>query len=229
MASPNHGRRGLAAIVGNTGAQVANTAQFEAGSKRSPAPKNAASSPSCSSSPSSSPSASSSASTGSSPSATYSVSSSFAPNKLLLAKSKQADPSSPNSTGVPLKGSNDSLRYEYDDHYFLTDPDEFIYEFYPLSPEWQLIKTRPITLAEFEQLPFVRSLFFKYGLYFPQHDIRSVLHTDSSGATTIKIGMPTHMIPRLIFHYNLKYYDSDLEHYEGVSLKRFVMQSVESG
>lgn len=153
-----------------------------------------------------------------------------------MAKQKPAKPlngSSPNaSTGAPtssLMSSNDSLRYEYDDHYFLTDPDEFIYEFFPLSPEWQLIKTRPITLVEFEQLPFVRSLFFKYGLYFPQHDIRSVLHTDSSGATTIKIGMPTHMIPRLIFHYNLKYYDSDLEHYDGISLKRFVMQSVESG
>lgn len=128
-----------------------------------------------------------------------------------------------------VKSSNDSLRYEYDDHYFLTDPDEFIYEFYPLLAEWQLIKTRPITLSEFEQLPFVRSLFFKYGLYFPQNDIRSVLYTDTSGATTIKIGMPTHMIPSLIFHYNLKYYNSELENFEGVSLKRFVMQSVESG
>lgn len=125
--------------------------------------------------------------------------------------------------------ATDSLRYEYDDHYFLTDPDEFIYEFYPLAPEWQLIKTRPISLSEFEQLPFVRSLFFKYGLYFPQNNIRSVLYTDSSGATTIRIGMPTHMIPSLIFHYNLKYYHSDSEHHDGISLKRFVMQSIESG
>lgn len=133
------------------------------------------------------------------------------------------------TTTTSVKSSNDSLRYEYDDHYFLTDPDEFIYEFYPLLSEWQLIKTRPISLSEFEQLPFVRSLFFKYGLYFPQNDIRSALYTDTSGATTIKIGMPTHMIPSLIFHYNLKYYNSGLENYDGISLKRFVMQSVESG
>lgn len=130
---------------------------------------------------------------------------------------------------VPTAPSSDSLRYEYDDHYFLTDPDEFIYEFFPLSSEWQLLKSRPITLSEFEQLPFVRSLFFKYGLYFPQPNIRSVLHTDSTGATTIKIGMPTHLIPSLIFHYNLKYYDSDREDFDGISLKRFVMQSVEFG
>lgn len=125
--------------------------------------------------------------------------------------------------------SADSLRYEYDDHYFLTEPSEFIYEFFPLLPDWQLLKSRPLTLAEFEELPFVRSLFFKYGLYFPQRNIRSTLFTDQSGAVSIKIGMPTHMIPSLIFHYNLKHFDSDVEHYDGVSLKRFVMQSVECG
>lgn len=31
---------------------------------------------------------------------------------------------------------------------------------------------------------------------------------------------------RLIFHYNLKLYDGEGDSYEGVSLKRFVMQSV---
>lgn len=51
-------------------------------------------------------------------------------------------------------------RYEYDDHYFLTDPREFIYEFFPLQEEWQLLK-QPISLKDFEELPFVRSLFFR--------------------------------------------------------------------
>ncbi|GBO45381.1 Hillarin [Araneus ventricosus] len=69
-----------------------------------------------------------------------------------------------NAKEVPKPGSrgkSDSLRYEYDDHYFLTDPKEFIYEFFPLQQEWQLLKV-PITLLEFEELPFVRSLFFRY-------------------------------------------------------------------
>ena len=74
----------------------------------------------------------------------------------------------------------DFLRYEYDDHYFLTDPKEFIYEFYPLQSEWQLLKN-PITLAEFEELPFVRSLFFRYQLSFPSDNMKSVMHTDSTG------------------------------------------------
>lgn len=118
------------------------------------------------------------------------------------------------------------MRYEYDDHYFLTDPREFIYEFYPLQHDWQLLKT-PITLEEFEDLPFVRSLFFRYGLYFPDDDSKAVLFTDSSGAANVRIGMPAQMTPSLIFHYNLKFYEKDLDTCDGVSLKRFVMQSVQ--
>ncbi|XP_054161637.1 hillarin-like [Oppia nitens] len=123
------------------------------------------------------------------------------------------------------KGKSDSLRYEYDDHYFLTDPKEFIYEFFPLQPEWQLLKT-PISISEFEELPFVRSLFFRYGLYFTDDDLRAVLYTNDSGAATVRIGMPTNMTPSLIFHYNLKFYDRDSDTFDSIGLKRFVMQSV---
>lgn len=133
-----------------------------------------------------------------------------------------------NAKEVPKPGGkskSDSLRYEYDDHYFLTDPKEFIYEFFPLQPEWQLLKA-PISLHEFEELPFVRSLFFRYGLYFPDEHTKAVMYTDSTGAATIRIGMPSHMQSSLIFHYNLKLYDSDKDQYDSVSLKRFVMQSV---
>ncbi|GIX91077.1 hillarin [Caerostris extrusa] len=133
-----------------------------------------------------------------------------------------------NAKEVPKPGSrgkSDSLRYEYDDHYFLTDPKEFIYEFFPLQQEWQLLKV-PITLLEFEELPFVRSLFFRYGLYFPDEETKAVLSTDSTGAATVRISMPSRMSSSLIFHYNLKFYDTDVDTYEGVSLKRFVMQSV---
>ncbi|CAL7943353.1 peptidase hillarin isoform X2 [Xylocopa sonorina] len=123
------------------------------------------------------------------------------------------------------KAKNDSLRYEYDDHYFLTDPREFIYEFFPLQEEWQLLK-QPISLKDFEELPFVRSLFFRYGLYFPDTNTNAVMYTDSTGAATVRIAMPAHMQSSLIFHYNLKFYDNDGDGYDGVSLKRFVMQSV---
>ncbi|KAI5721692.1 hypothetical protein M8J77_024257 [Diaphorina citri] len=126
---------------------------------------------------------------------------------------------------VGAKGKSDSLRYEYDDHYFLTDPREFIYEFFPLQPEWQLLKTS-ISLRDFEELPFVRSLFFRYGLYFPDTNTKAVMYTDQTGAATVRIAMPVNMQSSLIFHYNLKLYDGDGDMLDGVSLKRFVMQSV---
>ncbi|OQV22778.1 putative Kyphoscoliosis peptidase [Hypsibius exemplaris] len=143
-----------------------------------------------------------------------------------LVNAKEA-PKSNGSKGHSGKSAHgDSLRYEYDDHYFLTDPEEFIYEFYPLQSEWQLLR-RPITLQEFEQLPFVRSLFFRYGLWFPDETTKAVIPTDPSGASTIRITMPLEITNRLIFHYNLKFYDKEGDSCpDGVLLKRFVMQSV---
>ncbi len=44
------------------------------------------------------------------------------------------------------------------------------------------------------------------------------------GAATIRLEMPSHMENSLIFHYNLKFYGDDKDNYEGISLKRFVMQ-----
>ena len=45
-----------------------------------------------------------------------------------------------------------------------------------------------------------------------------------SGAATIRLEMPSHMQNSLIFHYNLKFYGNDTDNYDGISLKRFVMQ-----
>ena len=59
----------------------------------------------------------------------------------------------------------------------------------------------------------------------------SILHISSkkintilSGAATIRLEMPSHMQNSLIFHYNLKFYGDDTDNYDGISLKRFVMQ-----
>ncbi|PAV63800.1 hypothetical protein WR25_26309 [Diploscapter pachys] len=118
-----------------------------------------------------------------------------------------------------------NLRYEYDDHYFMTDPEEFIYEFFPQQAEWQLLP-RPISLSQFERIPFVRSLFFKYGLSFTDPQLESIIYTDRSGAATVAVRLPVKEAHSLIFHYNLKFFDSEENTINGLSLKRFVMQSV---
>ena len=45
-----------------------------------------------------------------------------------------------------------------------------------------------------------------------------------TGACTVRLEMPLDMQSALIFHYNLKFYNNDADNYEGISLKRFVMQ-----
>ncbi|CAI4221763.1 unnamed protein product [Auanema sp. JU1783] len=134
-----------------------------------------------------------------------------------------------NAKDTSLDNRNDgNLRYEYDDHYFMTDPEEFIYEFFPQENQWQLLP-RPITLDEFERIPFVRSLFFKYGLSFVDPQLESTVYTDRTGAASVGIRLPYKGGDSLIFHYNLKMFDSDDTTINGLSLKRFVMQSVSDG
>ena len=107
----------------------------------------------------------------------------------------------------------------------MTDPEEFIYEFFPHDPEWQLLP-RPITLKQFESLPFVRSIFFRYGLRFSDSNISAVINADRTGAASISISMPPDAVDNLIFHYNLRFYEGDETEVNGMNLKRFVMQSM---
>jgi hypothetical protein len=131
----------------------------------------------------------------------------------------------PLAGGAKLASKSENLRYEYDDHYFMTDPEEFIFEFFPQQPEWQLLK-RPLSLREFELQPFVRSLFFRFGLTFADVDLKAVVEADKTGAATVAINMSPEAISSLIFHYNLRFYDSEEPEFNRISLKRFVMQSV---
>lgn len=106
------------------------------------------------------------------------------------------------------KQKNNIFTFRFDSHYFMPDPEEFIYEFFPNEPAWQLLP-RPITMSQFERLPFVRSLFFRYGLHFTDPHIQSVVHASASGAATISIGMNREAKNNLIFHYNLRFYDTE--------------------
>ena len=90
----------------------------------------------------------------------------------------------------------------------MTDPKEFIYEFFPLQPEWQLLK-EPITLEEFEELPFVRSLFFRYQLAFPTEHMKSVMTTDQTGKS---INLRVFMISDMISFYKCHFSFRSLHH-----------------
>jgi hypothetical protein len=79
-------------------------------------------------------------------------------------------------------------------------------------------------MAQFERLPFVRSLFFRYGLRFVDPHIQAVVQAEN-GTASIQIGMNKEAKNSLIFHYNLRFYETEEQEVDGMSLKRFVMQS----
>ncbi len=52
---------------------------------------------------------------------------------------------------------------QYQEHYFLTPPGEFIYSYLPEVPRWQLLQEK-ISKRKFEKLPFYRPGYFLNGL-----------------------------------------------------------------
>ncbi|CAF1546304.1 unnamed protein product, partial [Adineta ricciae] len=133
---------------------------------------------------------------------------------------------------APPKPTREKIKYQYDEHYFLPDPEDFILEFFPYKTEWQLLES-PITLQQFEQLPFVRSLFFHYHLSFVNQQ-HAVIQTDNRGACDIKLRMPDSLKHRLAFHFHLRFAHTsmseqaeDLSEFQGVRLERYVLHTVQ--
>ena len=59
-----------------------------------------------------------------------------------------------------MKGPRDDhMTYKCDEFYFMTDPEEHIYQHYPDDPHWQLL-SKPLTLDQFVKLPVLKSPFF---------------------------------------------------------------------
>lgn len=52
---------------------------------------------------------------------------------------------------------------EFDGHYFMTPPSEFVYDHLPEDPSWQLLG-KHVSKSEFEGLVHVKARFFNYGL-----------------------------------------------------------------
>jgi hypothetical protein len=137
---------------------------------------------------------------------------------LVMSKDKKMEP-------TLAKPSRDKIKYQYDEHYFLPDPEEFILEFFPHNSEWQLLE-QPITLDEFESLPFVRSLFFHYHLDFVNQR-QAVIYTNSRGACDIKLRMPEDLKSRLAFHFHLRLANKEDNEVNGVKLERYVLHTIQ--
>ena len=78
-------------------------------------------------------------------------------------------------------------RKRFEPYYFLTPPEEFLLAHYPVDPKWQLV-AEPISLSDFERLPYVKAPFFEFGLSLLSHR-RSVIETGER-ALTVQVGSP---------------------------------------
>ncbi|XP_071093704.1 hillarin-like [Haliotis cracherodii] len=79
------------------------------------------------------------------------------------------------------------LFHKYDEFYFLTDPEDYIYQHYPDDPAWQLLEI-PLPFSEFINLPVVKSPFFNYGLKF-YSNYGATLSTET-GMIEVRLVMP---------------------------------------
>lgn len=133
-----------------------------------------------------------------------------------------------NGNQQSTKKSRDKIRYEYDEHYFLTDPDEFVMEFLAEDEKWQLLEN-PISLAQFESLPFIRSVFFHNGLEFGEGCKKAIIETDSNGGAEIKINLPSDSKGLTVFHYHLRFAHREKRRetqFNGTDLERYVFHTI---
>ena len=99
-----------------------------------------------------------------------------------------------------MKGPRDELMtYKCDEFYFLTDPEQHLYQHFPDEGRWQLIRN-PLSLEEFARLPVVKSPFFNSHLGFVLPYEAQLFAPD--GTTEVRLDTPkiTNMAGKLRAH-----------------------------
>ena len=86
---------------------------------------------------------------------------------------------------------NDKMEFikNYNDHYFFTDPEEFIYDHYPQDCAWQLLN-EPISRQTFKSLPFYARKFFDFQMKSLTH-LHGIINCDESAKLHLKFKIAT--------------------------------------
>ena len=83
--------------------------------------------------------------------------------------------------------TSDPFRFEYDEHYFLADPDVITYSHFPNDPSWQLLQV-PLTLEGFNNQALLKPDFFKFFFGLMSH--RFAIIDAPHGELNIQIHTP---------------------------------------
>lgn len=110
------------------------------------------------------------------------------------------------------------------DFFFLTDPDKFITKCFPDKAEWQLLK-QPITVEQFEELPFLQPSFYHLGLALPKSS-KCIVHTVDGKAEIVMRKPKLEIDEYYTFSYKLyRLRDNEDEgEYDYFHMERFVFQ-----
>ncbi|XP_078489685.1 uncharacterized protein LOC100176689 isoform X2 [Ciona intestinalis] len=114
-----------------------------------------------------------------------------------------------------------NTEYEYEEHYFLTDPDQLISSHFPDDVEWQLLR-KPITLQQFNDSVKHWPIFYKLQMKLKSHHSGVVL-TDEYGFVRILIEPSKFARTEAEFEATLKTRDRKKE-IDGVPLNQYILQ-----
>ncbi len=78
----------------------------------------------------------------------------------------------------------------FNEHWFQTRPEQFIYDHFPEEPRWQLLP-KPITVDQFVDLVRVTSFYFRYGLHTRSHP-NAVIR--GSGVIEVRLESPPNVL-----------------------------------
>jgi len=70
----------------------------------------------------------------------------------------------------------------FTEHYFLTPPEEFIFDHFPTDPKWQLLDP-PLSSERYRGLAYLRPAFFEHGLAVSGHRALRLAARDSADLT----------------------------------------------
>ncbi|POZ58436.1 hypothetical protein C1O63_1483 [Dehalococcoides mccartyi] len=84
---------------------------------------------------------------------------------------------------------------EFDEAYFFTPPDQFIYNHLPEDSKWQLLST-PFSKADYSALPYVHSDFFKYELKLG-YNTQSVINVKGRLSMTFPVANDIYLMARI--------------------------------
>ncbi len=84
----------------------------------------------------------------------------------------------------------------FQEHYFFTSPEEFLFDHLPADPNWQFVE-RPISSAEFSDLVYVRPMFFEAGFSILSHKHAHITAADRT-KITLGVSQPVEMIAEVV-------------------------------